>query len=91
MFADGCIASWCRGSAADNGDKLRVKVVASNVASAPIALSSLARLPLGQLTTYAREMFQPTSAPETPGADLPMAARSGLPTFALPSLGAAGK
>src|SRR5439155_16559257 len=37
----------------------------NTVASAPIALSPLARLPLGQLTTYAREMFQPTSCKVT--------------------------
>jgi diacylglycerol kinase family enzyme len=37
-----------------------MKVVANTVMSAPIALSPLARLPLGKLSTYAREVFAPT-------------------------------
>jgi len=46
--------------AKDPNPRTIMKVVANTVASAPIALSPLARLPLGQLSTYAREMFQPT-------------------------------
>jgi diacylglycerol kinase family enzyme len=52
-------------AARDPNPRTIVKVLASTVASAPIALSPLARLPLGQLTTYAREMFQPTSCKVT--------------------------
>ncbi|MBS1120891.1 MAG: hypothetical protein H6Q90_3119 [Deltaproteobacteria bacterium] len=37
-----------------------VKIVANTVASAPIALSPLSRLPLGALRTYAKEVFAPT-------------------------------
>jgi diacylglycerol kinase family enzyme len=44
----------------DPNPRTIVKVVANAVASAPIALSPLSRLPLGQLTTYAREVFAPT-------------------------------
>src|SRR5258706_7832472 len=47
----------------DPNPRTIVKVVANTVASAPIALTPLSRLPLGpfgKLTTYAREMFQPT-------------------------------
>jgi hypothetical protein len=36
-----------------------MKVVAHTVASAPIALSPLSRLPLGAWTSYAREVFEP--------------------------------
>lgn len=50
---------------ADPNPRTIVKVVASTVASAPIALSPLARLPLGAMTTYAREMFQPTGCKVT--------------------------
>ncbi|HTR54362.1 MAG TPA: diacylglycerol kinase family protein [Kofleriaceae bacterium] len=50
---------------ADPNPRTIVKVVANTVASAPIALSPLARLPLGNLSTYAREMFQPTSCKVT--------------------------
>jgi hypothetical protein len=42
-----------------------MKVVASTVASAPIALSPLSRLPFGQLSTYARDMFKPTACKVT--------------------------
>src|SRR5690606_36348389 len=38
-----------------------VKVVANTVMSAPIALSPLSKLPLGQWRTYAKEVFQPTA------------------------------
>ncbi|HEX3762023.1 MAG TPA: diacylglycerol kinase family protein [Kofleriaceae bacterium] len=37
-----------------------VKVIASTVASAPIALSPLSRLPLGSWASYAKEVFEPT-------------------------------
>jgi hypothetical protein len=36
-----------------------MKIVANTVASAPIALSPLSRLPLGAWTTYAKEVFEP--------------------------------
>jgi diacylglycerol kinase family enzyme len=45
----------------DPNPRTIVKVVANTVASAPIALTPLSRLPLGKMTTYAREMFAPTS------------------------------
>ena len=45
----------------DPNPRTILKVVANTVASAPIALSPLSRLPLGSMSTYAREMFQPTS------------------------------
>jgi len=38
-----------------------VKIVANTVTSAPIALTPLSRLPLGAITTYAKEMFEPTA------------------------------
>jgi hypothetical protein len=44
----------------DPNPRTIMKVVANTVASAPIALSPLARLPLGAWTTYAREVFEPT-------------------------------
>jgi diacylglycerol kinase family enzyme len=44
----------------DPNPRTIMKVVANTVMSAPIALSPLARLPLGQLSTYAREVFAPT-------------------------------
>jgi diacylglycerol kinase family enzyme len=37
-----------------------MKVVANTVASAPIALSPLSRLPFGAWKSYAKEVFQPT-------------------------------
>src|SRR5256885_8177321 len=45
----------------DPNPRTIVKVVANTVGSAPIALSPLSRLPLGSWTTYAREMFKPTT------------------------------
>jgi len=45
----------------DPNPRTIVKVVANTVASAPIALSPLSRLPLGAWTSYAKEMFEPTS------------------------------
>lgn len=44
----------------DPNPRTIVKVIANTVASMPVALSPLARLPLGKLTTYARDMFEPT-------------------------------
>src|SRR5262245_19118550 len=44
----------------DPNPRTIMKVVANTVASAPIALSPLSRLPLGQWTTYAKEVFEPT-------------------------------
>src|SRR5689334_128316 len=41
----------------DPNPRTIVKVVANTVASAPIALSPLSRLPLGSWTTYAKEVF----------------------------------
>jgi hypothetical protein len=45
----------------DPNPRTIMKVVANTVASAPIALSPLSRLPLGAWTTYARELFEPTT------------------------------
>jgi diacylglycerol kinase family enzyme len=44
----------------DPNPRTIVKVVANTVASAPIALSPLGRLPLGAWKTYAKEVFEPT-------------------------------
>ena len=44
----------------DPSPRTIMKVVANAVASAPIALSPLRALPLGNLRTYAKEMFAPT-------------------------------
>src|SRR5690242_12608460 len=44
----------------DPNPRTIVKVIANTVASAPIALSPLARLPLGAWKSYAREVFEPT-------------------------------
>jgi diacylglycerol kinase family enzyme len=49
----------------DPNPRTIVKVVANTVASAPIALSPLSRLPLGKMRTYAREMFAPTTCKVT--------------------------
>lgn len=46
--------------AADPNPRTIMKVVANTVASAPIALSPLSRLPFGPWKTYAKEVFQPT-------------------------------
>jgi diacylglycerol kinase family enzyme len=46
--------------APDPSPRTIVKVVATAVASAPIALSPLSRLPLGAWSTYAKEVFEPT-------------------------------
>ncbi|HVK86322.1 MAG TPA: diacylglycerol kinase family protein [Kofleriaceae bacterium] len=47
--------------AEDPNPRTIVKVVANTVASAPIALTPLSRLPLGSWTSYAKEMFEPTA------------------------------
>ena len=49
----------------DPNPRTIVKVVANTVASAPIALTPLSRLPLGKMTSYAKEMFEPTSCKVT--------------------------
>jgi len=46
--------------APDPNPRTIVKVVAATVASAPIALSPLSRLPLGAWSSYARDVFEPT-------------------------------
>ena len=49
----------------DPNPRTIMKVVANTVASAPIALSPLSRLPLGYFSTYAREVFAPTKCKVT--------------------------
>src|SRR5258706_7336356 len=44
----------------DPNPRTIVKVVAHTIASTPIALSPLSRLPFGQYRTYAKEIFAPT-------------------------------
>jgi diacylglycerol kinase family enzyme len=44
----------------DPNPRTIMKVVANTVASAPIALSPLSKLPLGILSTYAKDVFNPT-------------------------------
>lgn len=44
----------------DPNPRTIVKVIANTLASTPIALSPLAKLPFGQWRTYAKEMFAPT-------------------------------
>jgi diacylglycerol kinase family enzyme len=44
----------------DPNPRTIMKVVANTGASAPIALSPLARLPLGQWRSYAKDVFEPT-------------------------------
>ncbi len=46
--------------APDPNPRTIVKVIATAVASAPIALSPLSRLPLGTWASYAKEVFEPT-------------------------------
>lgn len=48
-------------AAADPNPRTIVKVVANTVASAPIALTPLSRLPLGAWKSYAKEVFEPTA------------------------------
>jgi hypothetical protein len=45
---------------ADPNPRTIMKVVANTVASAPIALSPLSKLPFGAWRTYAKEVFEPT-------------------------------
>jgi hypothetical protein len=45
----------------DPNPRTIMKIVANTVGSAPIALTPLSRLPLGNLRSYAKEMFEPTS------------------------------
>jgi hypothetical protein len=45
----------------DPNPRTIMKVVANTVASAPIALSPLARLPLGAWKRYAKDVFEPTA------------------------------
>ena len=45
----------------DPNPRTIMRIVANTVASAPIAFSPLARLPLGQMSRYAREVFKPTA------------------------------
>jgi len=49
----------------DPNPRTIMKVVANTVASAPIALSPLSRLPLGAWKRYAKEVFEPTSCKVT--------------------------
>ena len=44
----------------DPNPRTILKVVASTLVSMPVSLSFLHKLPLGQLSTYARDMFAPT-------------------------------
>ncbi len=44
----------------DPNPRTILKVVANTLVSMPVSLSFLNRLPLGQLTTYARDLFAPT-------------------------------
>jgi diacylglycerol kinase family enzyme len=44
----------------DPNPRTIVKVIASTIASTPIALSPLSKLPFGQLRTYAKDIFAPT-------------------------------
>jgi hypothetical protein len=45
----------------DPNPRTIVKVVANTVASAPIALTALSRLPFGAWKSYAKEVFEPTA------------------------------
>ncbi len=45
----------------DPNPRTIMKIVANTVSSAPIALTPLSRLPLGKMTSYAKEMFEPTA------------------------------
>jgi len=49
----------------DPNPRTIVKVVANTVASAPIALSPLAKLPFGAWSTYAKDVFEPTACTVT--------------------------
>ena len=45
----------------DPNPRTIMKIVANTVSSAPIALTPLSRLPLGKMSSYAKEMFEPTA------------------------------
>lgn len=63
----------------DPNPRTIMKVVANTIVSAPIALSPLAKLPFGQLSTYARDLFQPTRCTVTiDGTALPGDAFTGV-------------
>ena len=49
----------------DPNPRTIVKVVANTVMSAPIAMTPLSRLPLGHLSTYAKDIFAPTKCKVT--------------------------
>lgn len=49
----------------DPNPRTILKVVANTLASMPIAMSPLSRLPLGQMTSYAKDMFEPTGCTVT--------------------------
>lgn len=49
----------------DPNPRTIVKVVANTMASAPIALSPLSRLPLGKWRSYAKDIFEPTACTVT--------------------------
>ncbi len=49
----------------DPNPRTIVKVVANTLTSMPIAMSPLSRLPLGAISSYAREVFEPTSCKVT--------------------------
>ena len=64
---------------ADPNPRTIVKVVANTVASAPIALSPLSKLPLGKWTSYAKDVFQPTPCTITlDGMKLPASQYTGV-------------
>ena len=44
----------------DPNPRTIMKIITNTVASAPIALSPLSKLPLGMLSTYAKDVFNPT-------------------------------
>ena len=50
---------------ADPNPRTIMQIVANTVASAPIALTPLSKLPLGNLSTFAKEMFEPTACKVT--------------------------
>jgi diacylglycerol kinase family enzyme len=63
----------------DPNPRTIMKVVANTMASAPIALSPLGRLPLGGLARYAREVFEPTACQVTlDGMQLPGTSFTGV-------------
>lgn len=64
---------------ADPNPRTIMQIVANTVASAPIALTPLSKLPLGNLSTFAKEMFEPTACKVTlDGMRLPGTAFTGV-------------